>query len=413
MQLLRSARWLLLALLVSLFPASSQAQISITVGFAPPMLPVYEQPLCPEPNLMWVPGYWAWGDGDYYWVPGAWVVAPFEGALWTPNYWDWSGGRYRFHRGYWGRHVGYYGGVNYGYGYEGVGFSGGQWRGSQFAYNTAVMRVDHNRIRDTYDDRAIVERNTVARGSRAAYNGGPGGIRHAAAPQERIATREQHVAPTQYQTQHVQAAQADRGAFAKANGGHPRNVVAARPLGVENRATPGGMKSGQQVQPRATPQRSSAPARQQQSRTTQQEQAGPVQRQQNRPVQQQARPMQQHANPVQQQQARPAQRQQARPAPQQQARPVPQQQARPMQQHANPVQQQQARPAQQQQARPAPQQQARPAQQQQARPAAGAGSSRAATGSSRAATCLTQRRVKAQIVTVSAKFRSPNQRGPR
>jgi hypothetical protein len=27
---------------------------------------------------------------------------------------------YRFHRGYWGRHVGYYGGVNYGYGYGGI-----------------------------------------------------------------------------------------------------------------------------------------------------------------------------------------------------------------------------------------------------------------------------------------------------
>ena len=28
---------------------------------APPELPVYEQPLCPQPNYMWTPGYWAWG----------------------------------------------------------------------------------------------------------------------------------------------------------------------------------------------------------------------------------------------------------------------------------------------------------------------------------------------------------------
>ena len=31
--------------------------------------------------------------------------------------------------GYWGPHVGYYGGVNYGFGYMGVGFAGGAWRG--------------------------------------------------------------------------------------------------------------------------------------------------------------------------------------------------------------------------------------------------------------------------------------------
>jgi hypothetical protein len=30
---------------------------------------------------MWVPGYWAYGDEDYYLVPGAWVAAPYEGAL--------------------------------------------------------------------------------------------------------------------------------------------------------------------------------------------------------------------------------------------------------------------------------------------------------------------------------------------
>lgn len=113
----RSARWLLLALLFSLLPTFSHAQIAISVGFAPPELPVYEQPFCPQPNLMWAPGYWAYGDDDYYWVPGTWVRAPYEDALWTPPYWGWIGGRYGFHGGYWGRHVGYYGGVDYGFGY--------------------------------------------------------------------------------------------------------------------------------------------------------------------------------------------------------------------------------------------------------------------------------------------------------
>jgi hypothetical protein len=144
MRIFRSARWLLLTLLLSLIPASLHAQISFSVGFAPPEMPVYEQPPCPEPNLIWSPGYWGYDQdqGDYYWVPGSWVPAPYEGALWTPPYWGWYGGHYRFHHGYWGRHVGYYGGVNYGYGYGGIGYSGGEWQGNNFRYNTAVTRVD-------------------------------------------------------------------------------------------------------------------------------------------------------------------------------------------------------------------------------------------------------------------------------
>ena len=81
---------------------------------------------------MWTPGYWAYGDDGYYWVPGTWVPAPYVGALWTPGYWGWGGGLYVWHPGYWGPHVGYYGGVNYGFGYMGIGFVGGMWAGSAF-----------------------------------------------------------------------------------------------------------------------------------------------------------------------------------------------------------------------------------------------------------------------------------------
>src|SRR5580700_7095614 len=162
MRLLRFARWLLPALLFSVVPVFLHAQILVSVNFAPLALPEYEQPICPQPNLMWTPGYWDYADGDYYWVPGAWVPAPYEGALWTPYYWDWYGGRYRLHRGYWGRNVGYYGGVDYGYGYGGIGFSGGEWRGNQFAYNTSVMRVNRSVIHATYSDPASVQRDTIA-----------------------------------------------------------------------------------------------------------------------------------------------------------------------------------------------------------------------------------------------------------
>jgi hypothetical protein len=59
----------------------------------PPPLPDYEQPPAPDPDYLWTPGYWAWGYGGYYWVPGGWVAAPYVGALWTPGYWGYVGNR--------------------------------------------------------------------------------------------------------------------------------------------------------------------------------------------------------------------------------------------------------------------------------------------------------------------------------
>jgi hypothetical protein len=249
MSLLRKSRWMLLALLLSLVPASSFAGVLISVGFAPPVLPVYEQPPCPEPGWMWTPGYWAYGDDGYYWVPGAWVPSPYEGALWTPPYWGWSGGLYVFHPGYWGRHVGYYGGVNYGFGYMGVGFVGGAWHGGIFAYNTAVVRVGAgprwggNRV---YVDRRVVERTTIINNTHISYNGGPGGIRHEPMPEERNAMHEQHMGATSIQQQHFQAARADRNFYAKNNGGHPQTMAAERPMGFHG--NPGGGPGGARPQ---------------------------------------------------------------------------------------------------------------------------------------------------------------------
>src|SRR5574337_1584146 len=117
--------------------ASAQVYVGISVGYAPPPLPWYPQPICPGDGYIWTPGYWAWGPYGYYWVPGTWVLAPRVGFLWTPGYWGWSGGMYWWHPGYWGSHIGFYGGINYGYGYVGEGYVGGYWRGGAFYYNRA------------------------------------------------------------------------------------------------------------------------------------------------------------------------------------------------------------------------------------------------------------------------------------
>ena len=249
MRLFRSARWLLLALLLPLIPASqAHAGVFISVGFAPPVLPVYVQPVCPQPGLMWTPGYWAYGPDGYYWVPGAWVPAPYAGALWTPPYWGWQGGIYVFHAGYWGPHVGYYGGVNYGFGYGGIGFVGGMWHGGVFAYNTAVVHVNTTVIHNTYIDRTVVERNTVVANSRVAYSGGPGGINHPPTAQETAYMHEAHTGPTSAQQAHVQAARADRTSYFNSNHGQPQHAAMERPMTAANvhtsaNARPGGFNA--------------------------------------------------------------------------------------------------------------------------------------------------------------------------
>src|SRR6516165_3029056 len=109
----RLARLLLIACLLLITAGASFAQISIAIRIGPPPLPVYVQPPCPAEGYIWIPGYWAYDYDydDYYWVPGTWVLAPEVGLLWTPPYWAWSGDGFVFHEGYWGPHVGFYGGV--------------------------------------------------------------------------------------------------------------------------------------------------------------------------------------------------------------------------------------------------------------------------------------------------------------
>src|ERR1700677_2849227 len=149
MRTFRSLQYFLLALVILAVPATSRAQFSASITIAPPALVVYSQPICPQEGYLWTPGYWAYGDDGYYWVPGTWVEPPSVGLLWTPGYWGWNDGVYAFNAGYWGPHIGFYGGVNYGFGYGGVGFVGGRWVGGSFAYNGAVANINIAIIHNT------------------------------------------------------------------------------------------------------------------------------------------------------------------------------------------------------------------------------------------------------------------------
>jgi hypothetical protein len=224
MHLIRKASSLALglSLLVMIVPQVSKAGIAISITIAPPVLPVYAQPPCPQAGYLWTPGYWAWGPAGYYWVPGVWVAPPRVGFLWTPGYWGFVGGVYAWHAGFWGPHVGFYGGVNYGFGYAGVGFVGGVWAGNVFRYNTAVVNVNTAVVRNVYVDRTVIRNTTIV--NRVSFNG-PGGIAARPSPQEQMAMREQHFQPTANQISHEQMAARDRTALASVNHGRPENAA--------------------------------------------------------------------------------------------------------------------------------------------------------------------------------------------
>jgi hypothetical protein len=194
--------------------------VEMSAAEAPPPLLNDEQPPCAQDGSLWTPGYWAWGGG-YYWVPGVWVLPPRVGVLWTPGYWAFSGTVYAFHPGYWGPHIGFYGGINYGFGYGGAGFAGGRWVGNSFAYNRTVNNLDTSVIHNTYHE-AVVNNVTP---HKVSFNGGPGGISAAATAQERAAAAEPHFPPTPLQRQVSRQAASVQALVTHPVGGHPAPAV--------------------------------------------------------------------------------------------------------------------------------------------------------------------------------------------
>ena len=270
-------RALIAALSLAALPVVSQAGlfVGVSVGVAPPVLPVYVQPPCPAPGYIWIPGYWAWDD-DYYWVPGTWALAPEVGLLWTPGYWGWAEGAYEWHAGYWGPHVGFYGGIDYGFGYTGVGYEGGYWRGNQFYYNRSVTNINTTNITNVYN-RTVVNNVNV---TRVSFNGGAGGVVARPTAAQMSAAHERHFEQTPVQRQQQQMARGDSSLRAAENGGRPaiaatpragvfsgHGVVAARgaehagsaPRATGERAAPAPQASAQRSDRPPTAQHASAP----------------------------------------------------------------------------------------------------------------------------------------------------------
>jgi hypothetical protein len=221
-------RTILAAGLALAAPLAAWSQVSLSVTIAPPPLPLYAQPPIPGDGYLWTPGYWAWdpNTNDYIWVPGTWVLPPDPGLFWTPGYWGFIGGAYTWHRGYWGPHVGYYGGINYGYGYGGRGYDGGRWDHGRFHYNTAVNNIPQGRVHDVY--RAPVASRPVHPES---FNGGESHYRTPPTASERRFEGGQHPNWTQEQTQHETRAIATPEQRMANNHGQPPTAATPRPGG--------------------------------------------------------------------------------------------------------------------------------------------------------------------------------------
>ena len=206
--------------------ANAQVSIGISIDIEPPPLPVYDQPIIPGPGYLWTPGYWAWNADidDYYWVPGTWILPPQAGLLWTPGYWAWNDGAYVFNDGYWGPEIGFYGGVNYGFGYGGLGYEGGYWSNGAFFYNRTVNNISSVSVTNVYS-KTVVVNNT----SKVSFNGGAGGTTAKPTPQQVALAKERHIPATQEQLRHVQTAAKDPSLSLTKNQGHPAIAATAHP----------------------------------------------------------------------------------------------------------------------------------------------------------------------------------------
>jgi WXXGXW repeat (2 copies) len=205
---------------------SARTTIGVTVSFGPPALPYYVQPPCPAPCYVWTPGYWAWDPAlGYFSVPGTWVRSPFIGALWTPGYWDYDDGVYVWYAGYWGPAVGYYGGIDYGYGYTGEGYQGGYWNHGTFYYNRTVNTITTLNITNVYGQSV----DEHFRDRHISYHGGPGGTRGGPTPAQFSAARQRRSTAVSAQQHQILLAKANPVERASVNHGRPGIAATWRP----------------------------------------------------------------------------------------------------------------------------------------------------------------------------------------
>jgi hypothetical protein len=94
------------------------ATVERTVIVQPPAAPQETMPAPPAASgYTWVPGHWAYRDGQYQWERGSWQPgvappmpalvqetippAPMSSSRWIPGYWSLSGNGWNWVHGHW------------------------------------------------------------------------------------------------------------------------------------------------------------------------------------------------------------------------------------------------------------------------------------------------------------------------
>ena len=225
-----SLRGILLFVLVLLAMSSASfGQLRVSVSFGPPALPVYEQPLCPGDGYIWTPGYWAWDDdaGDYYWVPGTWILAPEVGYLWTPPYWAWVGRWLPLFMMATGVRIsGFYGGIDYGFDTSAQASKAAAGENGLLLLQSGRSEREHHQHPQRIQH--YVVNNNVNTVNRVSFNGGNGGVNARPTPEQEAAMHERHLPPAGPQVQHAQAARGNPELRASANHGKPPVAATAR-----------------------------------------------------------------------------------------------------------------------------------------------------------------------------------------
>jgi len=81
----------------------AQVSIGIRIGAPPPPRVVYVAPQRPDPEYVWIDGYWYAVKNRYRWHEGYWTLPPYARARWVApryeremyfvGYWDGDHGR--------------------------------------------------------------------------------------------------------------------------------------------------------------------------------------------------------------------------------------------------------------------------------------------------------------------------------
>jgi len=88
---------MLVAMLLTAESAFAQVSIGIRIGPPPRPRVVRVLPRRPDPEYVWIEGYWRVSGHRYKWHNGYWTRPPYVGAQWISPRYD---GRF-FFEGYW------------------------------------------------------------------------------------------------------------------------------------------------------------------------------------------------------------------------------------------------------------------------------------------------------------------------